>query len=290
MELTLDSLKVTVIAEDSVPYESPLWGQHGISLLVEAEKEGLTKRIMVDVGQNFEALSHNMQILGIDPATIDALVLTHCHYDHTMGAAKLVEATGKKNFPVIAHPEIFRPHFINAPFLQHVGIMAGDEREEIEAKGGMLFLTSEPFQIMPGLITSGEIPRNTDFEDAGISLFTIYGDTLMPDPVLDDISLLANVKDRGIVIITGCSHAGIVNITEHALSLFPDEAVEGIIGGFHLVEASEEKISKTVDALGEIGPGWISSGHCTGFKAQVKLLEAFGERFEPLSSGKTFEI
>lgn len=290
MELSLDRLKVTVIAEDSVPYESPLWGQHGISFLVEAEKDDISRKIMVDVGQNFEALSHNMKILEIDPATLDALVLTHCHYDHTKGAAKLVEATGKKDFPVIAHPELFRLHFINSPFLQHVGIMTGDEREEIEAMGGMLFLTSDPFQIMPGLVTSGEIPRNTDFEDAGINLFTMSGDTVMPDPVLDDISLFANVRDKGTVIITGCSHAGIVNITEHATSIFPDDPIEGIIGGFHLVEASEEKITKTVDALGEEGPGWISSGHCTGFRAQVKLFEAFGERFEPLSSGKIFEI
>lgn len=290
MDMTLDSLRITVIAEDTVPYESPLWGQHGISFLLEAEKDGLQKRIMVDVGQNFEALSHNMEILGTDPTTLDALVLTHCHYDHTKGAARLVEATGKRDFPVIAHPDIFRLHFVNTPFLQHVGVMDGDEREEIEAKGGRLFLTSDPFQIMPGLVTSGEIPRNTEFEDAGISLFTISGDNVMPDPVLDDISIFANVADKGVVIVTGCSHAGIVNITQYAMEIFPEENIEGIIGGFHLVEAKKEKIDRTVEALGEIGPGWISSGHCTGFKAQVRLFETFGERFEPLSSGKTFQI
>ncbi len=289
MENNIESLKVTILAEDSVMYESPFWGQHGISFLLETQGSE-NKKIMIDVGQNFEALFHNMQILEVDPCSIDALVLTHCHYDHTEGVSSLLEARGNKELPIIAHPDLFRPHFITSPFLRHVGMSRQDSREKLESKGGRLLLTSEPLEIMPGIITTGEIPRVTDFEDAGIALKTIKEGKILQDEVHDDISVLANVKNKGIVVLTGCSHAGIVNISFHAMKLIPGETIEAVIGGFHLIEASGEKIDKTVKALYDINPGWVASGHCTGFRAQARLFEIFEDRFSPLSSGRTFEI
>ncbi len=286
----LDSLKVTVIAEDSVQYESPFWGQHGISFLLEAEYGNRTNKVMIDVGQNYEALEHNMEILKIDPSSIDALVLTHCHYDHTRGIHSLLHARKGKELPVIAHPDIFRLHFIADPFLRHVGISAEDSRQKLESAGARLFLASDPLEIMPGLWTTGEIPRKTDFEDAGIALKTIHNGRIQEDQVMDDISVAAVVKDRGLAIITGCSHAGIVNICLHALELFPGLPIETIIGGLHLVEAEQEKIDLTVKALEDMNPAWIASGHCTGFRAQFGLFQTFGERFEPLASGKIFRI
>lgn len=290
MQKSLDSLNITVIAEDTVPYESPLWGQHGISFLVEATSGNSSQCVMVDVAQNFTALEHNMTLLGLDFSMVDTLMVTHCHYDHSKGIALVLEATGKEDIPVVAHSDIFRLHFVTDPFLMHVGIMGTDSRQHIEDAGGTLFLTSEPLDLMPGLKTTGEVPRITEFEDPGIALKTIEDGKIMNDLVMDDISLVANVRDKGLVIVTGCSHAGIVNIARHAMGLFPGVPLEGIIGGLHLVEASDDKIEKTVKALVDLNPAWISAGHCTGFRAQVKLLEAFGDRFEPLSSGKSFSI
>lgn len=287
----LDRMSLTVVAEDSVLYESPYWGQHGVSFLVEAYYRNIKKNILVDVGQNHEALLHNMQLLNINPGIIDSIILTHCHYDHTLGVVEMLRAIGKEDLPVIAHPSLFRLNFIDNPYLRHVGVMQADSRDKIEANGGTLYLTGDPFQFMPGFITTGEVKRQTDFEEVGIALKTINEEgKIIVDSMDDDISLVANFKDKGIVIITGCSHAGIVNIIKQALEISEKEKVESIIGGFHLVEAPMDRIKKTVEALSEFDINTIFAGHCTGFRAQTELYHIFKDKFLPLQTGMKFEF
>nr|HPK87587.1 MBL fold metallo-hydrolase [Atribacterota bacterium] len=186
----LDRMSLTVVAEDSVLYESPYWGQHGVSFLVEAYHHNIRKNTLVDVGQNHEALLHNMKEMNISPEIIDSIVLTHCHYDHTFGVVEMLRAIGKEDLPVIAHPSIFRLNFIDNPYLRHVGVMQVDSRDQIEANGGTLYLTDDPFQLMPGLITTGEVKRQTDFEEVGIALKTINEEgKIIVDSMDDDISL-----------------------------------------------------------------------------------------------------
>lgn len=286
----LDNLRITVLAEDSVLYESPYLGQHGVSFLVEGVSGGNKKIILVDVGQNSEALLSNMRIMGISPSVIDAIVLTHCHYDHTQGVTHILRETGKKDVSVIAHPSIFRLHFVTQPYPRHVGIMPGDSKEEIEKAGGSLSLTKDPLVIMPGIMTTGEVKRETEFEEVRPELKTIENGMVVDDLVLDDISVIANVKDKGLVIVTGCSHAGIINIANQTIEVTGGNKIEGIIGGLHLVEASDTVIRRTVEELSKLNVAWISTGHCTGFKAQVELYLAFGERFSPLHTGMQFEL
>jgi 7,8-dihydropterin-6-yl-methyl-4-(beta-D-ribofuranosyl)aminobenzene 5'-phosphate synthase len=168
--------------------------------------------------------------------------------------------------------------------------MSGDSREEIEKAGGDLFLTRDPVKLMSGITTTGEVKRQTDFEQVGIALKTIDGEEVVDDQMLDDISVVANVKGKGLVIVTGCSHAGIVNIAKHAMELTGCEKIEGIIGGLHLIDAPDGRIKRTVEELSKLNPEWICAGHCTGFKAQVELYLAFKERFSPLHTGMQFEI
>ncbi|HOR42202.1 MAG TPA: MBL fold metallo-hydrolase [Atribacterota bacterium] len=287
----LDRMSLTVVAEDSVLYESPYWGQHGVSFLVEAYHHNIRKNTLVDVGQNHEALLHNMKEMNISPEIIDSIVLTHCHYDHTLGVVEMLRAIGKEDLPVIAHPSIFRLNFIDNPYLRHVGVMQVDSRDQIEANGGTLYLTDDPFQLMPGLITTGEVKRQTDFEEVGIALKTINEEgKIIVDSMDDDISLVANFKDKGIVIITGCSHAGIVNIVKQAVEISEKENIESIIGGFHLVEAPLDRIKKTVEALSEFDINTIFAGHCTGFRAQAELYHIFKDKFLPLQTGMKFEF
>jgi 7,8-dihydropterin-6-yl-methyl-4-(beta-D-ribofuranosyl)aminobenzene 5'-phosphate synthase len=286
----LSSLKITVLAEDSVQYESPLLGQHGISFLLEASTKDLCKKILVDVGQNPSALLHNMSLLGIPPSTVDALFLTHCHYDHTQGMVEVLKAIGKKGLPVVAHPETFRPHFVKEPYLRHVGVMPEDSRPKIEEAGGILFLITDPFPFLPGLITTGEVRRQTDFEEVGIALFTLADARMVQDRMMDDISLVARVRDKGLVIVTGCSHAGVVNIVKHSVDLTGENRIAAILGGFHLLAASQERIWTTAEALSQYDIELISAGHCTGFRAQVALHQTFEERFKPLQTGMTFEF
>lgn len=286
----LQRLTVTVLAEDTVGYDKSLLAQHGLSLLLEAEMGTHKRTVLMDVGQNHQALRFNMEKLGIDPPSIDAVVLTHCHYDHTGGLAEMVSAIGKTGLPVIGHPGLFRPHFATRPFLRPVGMMPGDSRENMEKAGACMYLARGPFDLMPGLRTTGEVPRETDFETPGVAFSTIEDGTVIVDPLSDDISVVAMIEDRGLVVLTGCSHAGIVNIARHARNLSGENRIEGILGGFHLIEASAQQIEKTARALTSLSPGWISAGHCTGFQAQVALHRAFGDRFTPLHTGMRLVI
>ena len=286
----LDRLKITVLADDCVLYESPYLGQHGASFLLESVSGRDTKRILVDVGQNTEALLHNMRVMDISPSIIDTIVLTHCHYDHTRGVARLLGEIGRKDTRVIAHPDIFRPHFITGPRRRDVGIQPGDSREEIEKAGGKLSLTGEPAAIMPGMMITGEVSRLTDFEKVNVAVKSLENGKVVEDLMLDDISVVANVRDKGLVIITGCSHAGIVNITRQAIKITGCSKLERIIGGLHLIEASDAVINRTVEELKKLNVAWISAGHCTGFKAQDALYRAFSGRFSPLCTGMQFEL
>ncbi|OIP27124.1 MAG: MBL fold metallo-hydrolase [Chloroflexi bacterium CG_4_10_14_0_8_um_filter_46_9] len=286
----LDSLKITVLTEDSVLYESHYLGQHGVSFLLEGAKGSDVMRILVDVGQNSQALLNNMKLMNISPSIIDAVVLTHCHYDHTQGVARMLKEIGRKDIRVIAHRDIFRLNFVTEPYLRHVGIMPGDSREEIEKAGGSLLLNKGSVKLMSGITTTGEVKRQTDFEQVGIALKTLEGGEVVDDQMLDDISVVANVSGKGLVIVTGCSHAGIVNIAKHAMELTGCEKIEGIIGGLHLIDAPDDRIKRTVEELSKLNPEWICAGHCTGFKAQVELYLAFRERFSPLQTGMQIEI
>lgn len=282
----LDYLNVTVVAEDSVLYESPYLGQHGISLCLQAGKEGYERSILMDVGQNSEALLYNMRLLEIDPASIDAIVITHCHYDHTQGLVDLLKAMGRQDVPVVAHPDLFRLNFIVSPWLRHVGVMNGDSKRRIEENGGTLFLTSDPLQLLPGLTTSGQVRRRTDFEEVGIALKTIDDEQrVIEDTMADDISLYASVGDAGLVVMSGCSHAGIVNITAQGVEYSGQDKVASVIGGLHLVEAPADRIAKTAAALEKLGAETVYAGHCTGFAAQAELRGRFGQRFTPLQTG-----
>lgn len=300
----LDSLSVLVLAEDSVGYESPLLGQHGISFLVDARAGGERMRILVDIGQNPEALLFNMDKLGVDIGSIDAIFLTHCHYDHTGGLARIVAAIGKPGLPIFAHPGIFRPNFVEtAQGRLHVGMRPEDSQSTLESLGARLALSDKPISLMRGLYSTGYVPRLSDFEGKGSSLKTL--DDLgnpVPDGMEDDISLVASVQE-GLVAITGCSHAGISNILRRAVEVAGGEdgtaekgsaggvrRIAAALGGLHLIEADNATVGKTAEALRDLVDGFVAAGHCTGFDAQTALRGALGGRFQPLRTGMRFSF
>jgi 7,8-dihydropterin-6-yl-methyl-4-(beta-D-ribofuranosyl)aminobenzene 5'-phosphate synthase len=123
-----------------------------------------------------------------------------------------------------------------------------------------------------------------------MSLYTLENGEVKPDAMIDDLSVVANVQGKGLIIVTGCSHAGIVNISHHAMKLNVKERIYAIIGGFHLIEASEQRIQKTASELKKIDPEWVYAGHCTGFKAQMALYNVFKDHFEPLYTGLSLEV
>lgn len=282
---TLEKLTVYTLLDDYAGFESSFQAQHGLSLLLEATGAKTTRRILLDAGQDAGPVLGNMKLLGLDPASIDMVFLTHCHYDHTQGLVQLLAAIGKP-VPVIAHPDIFRANYASSPSLRRIGF-APDARQEIEDLDAELLLVRNPFPLMDGVLSTGEVERTVDFEEQGIGTYNLEDGRFVPDTLQDDMSLVANVKGKGLVIVTGCSHAGIINIVRHAQKITGVERVAGIIGGLHLIKAGPERIAQTIRALRDINPDAVYAGHCTGFAASCALAQAFATRFTLLACGLT---
>lgn len=286
----VDSVRVIAVLDDYAGYETSFLAQHGIAIVTEACSGGVCRRILMDAGQSALPILHNMKLLDIDPASIDAVVLSHCHYDHTEGLVDTLKAIGRKNIPVIAHPGIFRPNYIFNPFIRNIGVMKENGRKAIEDAGGLLVLVDEPFEIMPGVIATGVVPRKRDFEKQGIGTYNIEDGKVSPDEIIDDLSLAVKVKGKGLAIISGCSHAGIINIIEWSREISMEPKVGVVIGGFHLIEASQDRIEKTAQALKTLNVGRVITGHCTGLAALCEFSRVLGDRFEHLHVGTEFRM
>jgi 7,8-dihydropterin-6-yl-methyl-4-(beta-D-ribofuranosyl)aminobenzene 5'-phosphate synthase len=285
----VDSLRVTVLMEDYAGYESDYWGSHGIALLLDVKAGNTSKRILMDVGQSFEALLHNMELADVEPASIEMIFLSHCHYDHTLALADVLGKINKE-IPVVGHPEVFRKNFALDPVLKDIGSGSKNTPERLETLGAQLAFIKEPFPLMEGVLSTGEVERVTDFEGRGIGTYNLEGGKLVPDSLVDDMSIIVNLKGKGLFIVTGCSHAGIVNILEHSKKITGINKIFGIIGGLHLVKADDEVIAKTIDRLDRLNPSVLIPGHCTGQKAQYRLREKFGDRYRTMHSGSVFEF
>lgn len=287
---TLQDLTVTILIEDYSGYDEGLLAQHGISFLLEAETVKGSKTILFDAGQLAEPILHNMKMLGKDPATIDLVVLSHCHSDHTGGLVGLLEAIGRKRVPVIAHPSICRPNFVLKPVFKSFGMGPASGEALIENAGGEMILVAEPLALAPGIVTTGEITDKIDFEaNPTLSMFTLEKGKMAADFMPDDLSLVF-ILDEGLVIITGCSHAGVISIIETAVRMTGVEKVAALIGGFHLIDADDARIEATVKKLADYDIGRIYTGHCTGLKAEARLQQAFGKQFKKTHTGTTIKF
>ena len=286
----VDSLRITTLVDDYVGHQPRLYAEHGISFLVEISSGKKKKNILFDTGQSGTPLLHNMELLDVDPSSIDAVFLSHCHYDHTGGLVEVLTAIGKNNLPVIGHPAIFRDNYVFDPFIRNIGITEKNGIGALEDRGGQLILIKDPFEIMPGVLSSGEVPRRMDFEQQSVVNYNLVDGALVIDQREDDLSIIVNVKNVGLVVLVGCSHAGIINIINHAKDITGIDKVEAVMGGFPLIKAADEKIFKTARALSELDIATVIAGHCTGFKACAELDRVLKSRFQLMHCGKVLAV
>jgi len=293
---TIDNLTLYTLSEDYTGYDSLFWASFGISFLLQIQSGGGRKTVLFDTASDSEPILHNMKLLQLSPKDIDMIILSHRHFDHTGGLAGILSEIEKEEVPIIAHPRIFDITVNAEPYMEsyrsriylNEGLSVKNSKENIESLGGKWYAVRDPFRIMPGVMTTGEIEEEAKVsyeKNPHLNLLDIREGGLTQASVLDDISLCINIDDS-LIVVTGCSHAGIVSITKKAMRIMGVKKVRSIIGGFHLINADDVVIDKTVKDLADMKIDRIYSGHCTGIKAEHRLRLVFEDRFERLHSGK----
>jgi len=273
-------IRIITLSENTANYG--FIAEWGLSILVEADGT----RILVDTGLSFSAV-HNAQLLGIDLSTIDWIVLSHGHADHTGGLREVLRRRGEVN--VIAHPDMWAAKYARRSPQEEAYAGIPFSREELESLGARFNLSREPVRITDGIMTTGEIPMTSGYEEVDQNLFVRDGNILEPDRLADDLALVIDA-DFGLVVVLGCAHRGIINTVRHAQNLTGKEGVYAAIGGTHLFRASEVRIEQTIADLRETGIQRLGVSHCTGFNASARLAEAFGDVFFLNNAGTRFTL
>lgn len=281
----VDELCLTVLIEDSIETgdesKRRLITKHGLAILVEAKVDDVEAYILMDTGPSSEALLNNVDVMGVNLRKIDAVLLSHGHYDHTDGLIGVLQSIGKR-VPVLAHPKTFNPKFVVKPKLRFAG--PAYTLSTVESTGGVPLLARNPAKIADGITTTGEIQRTTNYEKVS-GFLTVEEGRFTKDSIIDDQALVINLKDKGLVVITGCAHAGVVNTTMRAQKIMKTEKVYAVLGGFHLINANDERIQATVTDLAKFNIEFLGPCHCTGEKATRKIKEAFEDKCQPLKTG-----
>lgn len=303
----LDSVVLTTITENHVdmllpdekgvrraglihhfdPKREPVCGENGISVHVDAAIGPYRYRVLFDVGMTSWVLERNANALGISLDDVDHVVISHGHPDHYGGLAGFLAAR-ENGVPVSIHPSAFMPRYLRLASGQIAPFYNADLSEtRVAEAGGRLVCHSGPVEIGPGLIATGAIPREQAFEkpatdvDAPNALIQIVEGVMVPDAVPDDQALVIEVGGDGIIVVAGCSHAGIINTINYAMSITGRQRVVGVVGGFHLGFPGTplEKTQKTIEALRELKVERLCPMHCTGMRASMEIAKEFPETF-----------
>jgi 7,8-dihydropterin-6-yl-methyl-4-(beta-D-ribofuranosyl)aminobenzene 5'-phosphate synthase len=283
------------------PWEHHCVACHGFSVVAEGRVGDQRRSVLFDAGPYGDVWADNAHRLGIDLSTIETVFLSHWHWDHSGALPVAVEAIAEARLaaglgdPVVVdlHPE--RP--------DQRGIKLGDDTlvllapeptlDQLGEAGGRVETNADAHLVAGGyFLGSGEIERRTSYETGLVGHHSIRDGVATPDPlIMDERFLAAEVRGRGITVLSACSHAGIVNACLAAKDLLPDRPVDVVLGGYHLAgRGMEERIDATVGDLAElIDPSVVAPGHCTGWRARAALAHRFAPtRYGPSSVGATY--
>ena len=266
--------------------------EHGFSVLITVTKAGREHRFLFDTGTSPDGVTENMRRLDIDPSSIEAIVCSHGHFDHTTGLDGLIRALGPVNMPVLIHPHFWRRRRLQIPG-REPRELATTSRSALTGAGFDIIEERQPsFLFSRSVLITGEVARTTGYEPGFPPQQAWLDGGWQPDPlVLDDQALIINVRDRGLVVLTGCGHAGVVNIARYAQRLTGGQPLYALLGGFHLGgPAFEPLIPRVLDELATMNPGVLVPAHCTGWRAQHAMSARFPAAFIPNSVGTSFRL
>jgi 7,8-dihydropterin-6-yl-methyl-4-(beta-D-ribofuranosyl)aminobenzene 5'-phosphate synthase len=269
-----------------------LVAEHGFSALVTVRRGERRHTLLFDTGVTPGGLATNVERLGLDAGEVQAVVLSHGHFDHAGGLSGLARLRGRAGLPLVLHPLVWTRRRVALPSAEPWELPTLSRRS-VRDEGFEVIERREPSLLLDGsVLITGEVDRTTEFE-TGMPFHEALGPNgWEPDPFIrDDQALVVNVRGKGLVVLTGCGHAGAVNIARHALRLTGEAHLHALFGGFHLTgPAFEPVIGPTVEALVELAPEVLVPAHCTGWRAQHRLAAALPAAFVPNAVGSAFTM
>jgi 7,8-dihydropterin-6-yl-methyl-4-(beta-D-ribofuranosyl)aminobenzene 5'-phosphate synthase len=260
--------------------------EHGLSLLITIYRNGQSHSMLLDSGYNPDTVRHNMDVLGVDSSAIDAIVLSHGHMDHTGGLKSLLKDM-KRSIPFIVHADAFSRRFMDLPTgfrLQFPQVLTREDLQQMNVD--VIELEGPKSLFEDSILVTGPVPRVTPFEKGMPNAFIDRNGETVHDPITDDQAIVINLAGRGLVVISGCAHAGIVNSILYAQQLTGQSQVCTVMGGFHLTgQGTDDLIRDTVTEIKKFSPEMIVPMHCTGLKAIWRFEQEFPQSFVLSSVG-----
>lgn len=283
----IDAAHIQVLIDNTAnPHQPSLQAKHGLSLLIQARQKDETVHILLDTGPSPQILIQNAKHLNVDFAKINAIILSHGHYDHVGGLLSVLPHVSTST-PILTHPNIFHPKFAYRPHLKSIG--APYSPEILKSYNGVLLQTPTPVSIVNGVTTTGEITRKTPYEKV-TGFYTLQKNRFLTDYLLDDQALILQLKGKGLVIICGCAHSGLINTILHTQHIMDNATIYAVIGGFHLKNATPQRIDATTQALRELDVKFIAPSHCTGPTAIHQFTSIWKQQCHLLRVGDSLRL
>jgi 7,8-dihydropterin-6-yl-methyl-4-(beta-D-ribofuranosyl)aminobenzene 5'-phosphate synthase len=272
-------MKITCLVDNAVKAQSPFWGEHGLSFLIETEDRCL----LFDTGASGPVLLHNLNQIQLRQCAIDTVALSHSHPDHTGGLPQLL--LQRQAISLFGHPDLLRPRFAqrNGDTVPKSFPMAAEDLQ----RQALLRLDASPQEIFPGIWTTGEITERNEPEGRSPHHVVKTEDGWAPDPYRDDMALVLNTVE-GLFVLCGCCHAGLLNTLDHIVRQFGEMPV-AVAGGTHLAGSTEEQLEHIVRRLRAMGAPKLYLNHCTGSDAFLALASAFPSRVTDCPAGTTIQ-